>query len=173
MNGSVSETLVVILTSLPEPEEKGCSDKSILPMLKLKPKTKESSLDSFNWMSFSKTLFNCLNLTFLSKTDCLRVSKGNVKDDHSHDDFSPAVNTEFCPGDTWKDVSGGAQNWLVLDVMDGQTYVTTTTVHWAMPVAPWTPYADPISMGSDNKPDGVLTFDKNGDGSYNVSVSKE
>lgn len=108
-----------------------------------------------------------------SKTDCLRVSKGNVKDDHSHDDFSPAVDTEFCPGDTWKDVSGGAQNWLVLDVMAGQTYVTTTTVHWAMPVAPWTPYADPISMGSDNKPDGVLTFDKNGDGSYNVSVSKE
>ena len=108
----------------------------------------------------------------ISKTDCIKVNKGNVKSDHSHDDFSPAVDSALCPGETWSDVSGGAQNWLVLDVFNGDTYVVTTTVHWSMPVAPWTPYKDPISMDSDGKPDGILTFTTNGS-AYNVAVTKE
>ena len=45
-------------------------------------------------------------------------------------------------------------------------------VFTTMPVAPWTPYKDPISMDSDGKPDGILIFTTNGS-AYNVAVTKE
>jgi len=104
-----------------------------------------------------------------SSQGTLRVSQGNPQS--GHDDFSPTVGTELVPNGTWNNVNGGAWAYLVLDILNGTTYLTTTTVHFTDPVG-GAPLDPPVSMDGNNKPDGALTFTKVGDNSYDVSYGK-
>lgn len=99
-----------------------------------------------------------------------RISSGNPGD--GHQDFSPPVGSLLAPNATWKDVNGGDYGYLVIDIMNGTTYLTTTTVHWKGPQPDYKPIDPPVSEGSDNKPDNLLKFTKNADGSYDVQYTK-
>ena len=104
-----------------------------------------------------------------SSQGTLRVSQGNPQS--GHQDFSPTVGTELAPNGTWNNVNGGDWAYLVLDILNGTTYLTTTTVHFTDPVG-GAPLDPPVSMDGNNKPDSVLTFTKVGDNSYDVSYGK-
>tara|TARA_R100001463_G_scaffold36431_3_gene78700 strand:+ start:835 stop:2235 length:1401 start_codon:yes stop_codon:yes gene_type:complete len=102
----------------------------------------------------------------------LRVSKGNVPDPYKpgHDDFSPAVGTLLAPDSTWTNVNGGDWGYLVVDILNGTAYLTTTTVKWKD--ASGTKLDPPVSEAGDGTPDNLLKFTPNSDGSYNVEYTK-
>ena len=100
----------------------------------------------------------------------LRISSGNTGGGHA--DFSPAIGSLLAPGQTWPNVNGGDYGYLVIDILNGPTYLTTTTVHWKGPKPDYKPIDPPVSEDGSDKPDNLLKFTKNGDGTYNVEYTK-
>jgi len=121
------------------------------------PQSSEVLMDSQTWKNTSTDV-------------SFRVAKGNAQT--GHEDFTPPEGTILLPGDTWT-VNGGDWGYIVLDMLNGTTYLPpTTTVHFKETSGTYAPIDPPVSMDSGNNPDGILGFNKLADNSYEVKYMK-
>lgn len=100
----------------------------------------------------------------------LRVSNGN--DGGGHMDYSPPKGSLLLPDSTWTNVNGGDYGYLVLDILNGSSYLATSTVKWKGPAPDYKPLDPPVSYNAAGQPDSLLIVTKNPDGTYNIEYSK-